>query len=91
MPGVEEEHETQIETKGNGDFNPIKRKVVAIGDSACGKTNLLLAFRENRFRDDYIPTVFENTLVTVPVEHRIVELIFWDTAGMFVSLKKKII
>lgn len=60
----------------------IRRKLVVIGDGACGKTSLLLAYRNGRFSDSYVPTVFENSTVTVPVEDKLVELSLWDTAGI---------
>ncbi|KAJ2846287.1 hypothetical protein GGI22_006292, partial [Coemansia erecta] len=38
-----------------------KRKVVVIGDGACGKTCLLHVFRDGSFppNDQYIPTIFD--------------------------------
>lgn len=60
---------------------PIRRKLVVIGDGACGKTSLLLTYKKNEFQSDYVPTVFENTHATVQVEQRVVDLALWDTAG----------
>lgn len=59
----------------------LRRKLVVIGDGACGKTSLLLAYKDKTFNADYVPTVFETSITSVPVEDRLVELALWDTAG----------
>lgn len=65
------------------DQQTIRRKLVVVGDGACGKTSLLVAYKDDRFDNDYVPTVFENTHAAVPVENRTVDLALWDTAGTF--------
>lgn len=44
-----------------------KRKLVIVGDGACGKTCLLMAFcaYKEAFMEQYIPTVFENHTVSI--------------------------
>ena len=59
----------------------IRRKLVIVGDGACGKTCLLFAFTKDEFPDKYIPTVFENYVSDIEVDGRLVELALWDTAG----------
>ncbi|KAJ7346066.1 small GTPase-binding protein [Mycena albidolilacea] len=59
----------------------IRRKLVIVGDGACGKTSLLILFAEGTFSEAYVPTVFENTVTDVHVDGRDVELSLWDTAG----------
>ncbi|KAI8882867.1 hypothetical protein K501DRAFT_220355 [Backusella circina FSU 941] len=60
---------------------PIQRKVVVVGDGACGKTSLLNVFTRGYFPQVYEPTVFENYIHDVNVEGQNVELSIWDTAG----------
>jgi GTPase SAR1 family protein len=65
-----------------GSPRAIRRKLVVIGDGACGKTSLLVAYKNGTFTSDYLPTVFENSTTTVPIEDKIVDLSLWDTAGI---------
>jgi len=59
----------------------IRRKLVIVGDGACGKTCLLIVFSKGTFPEVYVPTVFENYVADVEVRGRHVELALWDTAG----------
>lgn len=63
------------------DMAAIRRKLVIVGDGACGKTCLLFAFTKDEFPDKYIPTVFENYVSDIEVDGKSVELALWDTAG----------
>ncbi|GAA5799666.1 small GTPase superfamily [Helicostylum pulchrum] len=60
---------------------PIQRKVVVVGDGACGKTSLLNVFNRGYFPQVYEPTVFENYVQEVVVDGKTIELSIWDTAG----------
>ena len=64
----------------------IRRKLVIVGDGACGKTCLLFAFTKDEFPDKYIPTVFENYVSDIEVDGKLVELALWDTAGGSICL-----
>ncbi|KAK3324110.1 GTP-binding protein rho2 [Podospora appendiculata] len=61
--------------------NVIRRKLVIIGDGACGKTSLLSVFTLGFFPAHYIPTVFENYVTDCRVDGKSVQLALWDTAG----------
>lgn len=61
--------------------NVIRRKLVIIGDGACGKTSLLSVFTLGYFPKHYVPTVFENYVTDCRVDGKSVQLALWDTAG----------
>ena len=59
----------------------IRKKLVIVGDGACGKTCLLIVFSKDQFPEVYVPTVFENYVADIEVDNKQVELALWDTAG----------
>ncbi|XP_001607509.2 ras-like GTP-binding protein Rho1 isoform X2 [Nasonia vitripennis] len=59
----------------------VRKKLVIVGDGACGKTCLLFAFSNEQLPERYSPTVFENYLVDIEVDGKRIELALWDTAG----------
>lgn len=59
----------------------VRRKLVIIGDGACGKTSLLYVFALGKFPQEYHPTVFENYVTDCRVDGIKVSLTLWDTAG----------
>ncbi|XP_044265732.1 ras-like GTP-binding protein Rho1 isoform X1 [Tribolium madens] len=64
-----------------GPMAAIRKKLVIVGDGACGKTCLLIVFSKDQFPEVYVPTVFENYVADIEVDGKQVELALWDTAG----------
>lgn len=57
-------------------------KVVILGDSAVGKTNILLRFTEDVYRPSHLATIgvdFRNK--SLEVDGRMLRFQLWDTAG----------
>ena len=80
-------------------------KCVFVGDSAVGKTSLVVAYTTNGFCERYIPTAFDNysgksvsdniledfknILVSVTVDNKPLKIELCDTAGRVSDLKTK--
>ncbi|EXJ77606.1 GTP-binding protein RHO3 [Capronia epimyces CBS 606.96] len=64
-----------------GSNKVVQRKLVLLGDGACGKTSLLNVFTRGFFPTVYEPTVFENYVHDIFVDGIHMELSLWDTAG----------
>eukprot|EP00038_Savillea_parva_P005978 m.160977 g.160977 ORF g.160977 m.160977 type:complete len:195 (-) comp12013_c0_seq1:229-813(-) len=58
-----------------------RKKLVIVGDGACGKTCLLIVFSQDKFPEVYVPTVFENYVADIVIDGKQIELALWDTAG----------
>jgi small GTP-binding protein len=54
----------------------IRKKLVIVGDGACGKTCLLIVFSKDQFPEVYVPTVFENYVADIEVDGKQVGLYF---------------
>ncbi|KAI7299102.1 hypothetical protein KC315_g17765 [Hortaea werneckii] len=63
-----------------GGSKTVQRKLVLLGDGACGKTSLLNVFTRGYF-PTVEPTVFENYVHDIFIDNTHVELSLWDTAG----------
>lgn len=63
----------------------IRKKLVIVGDGACGKTCLLIVFSKDQFPEVYVPTVFENYVADIEVDGKQIELALWDT-GIYIYL-----
>ncbi|XP_064649103.1 ras-like GTP-binding protein Rho1 [Lineus longissimus] len=61
--------------------NTHRKKLVVVGDGACGKTSLLIVFSKDEFPEDHVPTIFDNYVADIEVDNKQVELALWDTAG----------
>lgn len=57
------------------------QKIVIIGEGGCGKTSILMAYKDKTFNPEWIPTVFENYIIKVPVNNDQIPINLWDTAG----------
>ena len=57
------------------------KKLVVVGDGACGKTCLLVTFATGKFPEQYVPTIFETYMANLTLDNRPMQLGLWDTAG----------
>ncbi|KAK2843627.1 hypothetical protein Q7C36_011842 [Tachysurus vachellii] len=48
----------------------IRKKLVVVGNGACGKTCLLIVFSKDEFPEVYVPTVFENYVADIEVDSK---------------------
>ena len=63
------------------DVDLVRKKLVVVGNGNVGKTSLLYAFKDNRFCQDYVPTLFEGNTHIIDVDNKRIELLLIDTAG----------
>jgi Ras-related protein Rab-1A len=57
-------------------------KVLIIGDSSVGKSNILLRFSDNVFHDTFLPTIgVDFKIKNVSLSGQSIKLNIWDTAG----------
>ena len=77
----------------DSDFDYLIR-LVLLGDSTVGKTNLVLRFTENVFSDNSLPTLgqdFKSKLITLKSK-KTAKINIWDTGGQerYMSINKSI-
>ena len=46
----------------------IRKKLVVVGDGACGKTCLLVTFSKDEFPQVYVPTVFDTYVADIETD-----------------------
>lgn len=57
-------------------------KVVLLGESAVGKTNILLRFCQNHYKPTHVSTIgVDFKIKTITVDHTRIKMQIWDTAG----------
>jgi small GTP-binding protein len=57
-------------------------KVIVIGDSGVGKTNLILRFGDKNFNNNYVATIgVDFKIKNINIGDKRVRLQLWDTAG----------
>ena len=49
-------------------ISSLRKKLVVVGDGACGKTCLLNAYCHNQFLEEYETTVFETYVTEIEVD-----------------------
>ncbi|KAI8984662.1 P-loop containing nucleoside triphosphate hydrolase protein [Mycotypha africana] len=64
-----------------GEEESLKRKIVIVGDGACGKTCLFCVYSKGDFPHSYVPTIFENSVKDTVIDTKQVVVELWDTAG----------
>jgi Ras-related protein Rab-8A len=63
-------------------FDNMLLKVIIIGDSGVGKSNILMRFCENEFKTSYVATIgVDFKMKAVNVDGTKLRLQIWDTAG----------
>jgi len=56
----------------DADMAMVRKKLVVVGDGACGKTSLLSAFLDNQFTDIFIRPVLETCTSEIAIDGRTV-------------------
>lgn len=72
---------TRKKSKSEEPFDYLQ-KIIIIGDSGVGKSNILLRYNENRFVENYMMTIGINySFKIITVDNVKIKLQIWDTAG----------
>ena len=83
---MESNSQFSIKRLNVNDLNPneeiINYKIILVGDSSVGKTCILMRAVNNKFSDNYQPTIgFEFLLMYFQVNNIKIKLQIWDTCG----------
>jgi GTPase SAR1 family protein len=52
------------------------RRLVIVGSGMCGKTGLLIAFKDNQFLPKYEATIFETYVTNILIDEKNVSLLY---------------
>lgn len=64
----------------------IRKKLVIVGDGACGKTCLLIVFSKDQFPEVYVPTVFENYVADIEVDGKQVSISLYSDLVILIPI-----
>ncbi len=71
----------KTKSKNDEEFDYLQ-KIIIIGDSGVGKSNLLLRYSEGKFVDNYMMTIGINYVFKIiAIDGVKIKLQIWDTAG----------
>ena len=56
-------------------------KIIIVGDSFVGKTNILNTYIKNTFYENNNPTIFDLRNKNIEIKNKIINFQIWDTAG----------
>lgn len=56
-------------------------RITVVGDGDTGKTCLLIVYKDKKFDEKYIPTIFDEYSMTIPINYEPYTIILSDTAG----------
>ncbi|XP_018560954.1 ras-like GTP-binding protein RhoL [Anoplophora glabripennis] len=56
-------------------------RITVVGDGDTGKTCMLIVYKDKKFDDRYVPTVFDVYSMTIPINDLEYKVILSDTAG----------
>ena len=57
----------------------IVKKLVIVGDTACGKTSLLNVIARGKFIEVYLPGAIEPSCPSIEIDSKRIGMTFWDT------------
>ena len=57
----------------------IVKKLVIVGDTACGKTSLLSVIARGEFPEGYVPRTVDPSCPSIEIDSKRIEMAFWDT------------
>eukprot|EP01090_Pellita_catalonica_P007090 TRINITY_DN17703_c0_g1_i1.p1 TRINITY_DN17703_c0_g1~~TRINITY_DN17703_c0_g1_i1.p1 ORF type:complete len:236 (-),score=34.81 TRINITY_DN17703_c0_g1_i1:1-708(-) len=79
-PKLEKQKKTALKTSNEA---IVSRKVLVVGDEACGKSSLVLRYTTNFFREQYSPTkLADYKRTTIDLDGTQINAQIWDTSAI---------